>query len=302
MICEVAPAKINLTLEILGKRKDGYHEIRSVMQTIDLCDVLTFWDNQWIHLVPEYGSLPGNDTLSNTDRHNYMGKNLVYRAAMALKQAAGYKGGALIQLKKYIPSSAGLGGGSSDAAAALKGLNRLWKLGLSQSELIEIGSSIGSDIAFFIHGGTCLIEGRGEIVKPISPLPRKWILVLLIPLVLEQKTKMLYSYIGSSHYTAGENTESLCRVLGGCRDDENRAMMVKDSLFNVFEKVYHNGYKEFGSWKEHIGSLGIRGLSLAGSGPAVYCISDSREELFHMADRDLAGGDPISKYIVRTVP
>jgi 4-diphosphocytidyl-2-C-methyl-D-erythritol kinase len=297
MICEVAPAKINLTLEILGKRKDGYHEIRSVMQTIDLCDVLTFWDNQWIHIVPEYGNLPGNDTLSNTDRHNYMEKNLVCRAARALKQATGYRGGALIQLKKYIPSSAGLGGGSSDAAAALKGLNRLWKLGLSQSELIEIGSGIGSDIAFFIHGGTCLIGGRGEIVEPIDPLPAKWVLVLLIPLKLEQKTKMLYSYIDSSYYTRGENTGSLCRAIAG-----SRVTRVEDSLFNVFEKVYHNGYEEFGSWKKHIGSLGIQGLSLAGSGPAVYHISDSREELFHIADRDLAGRDLISKYIARTVP
>ena len=148
MICEVAPAKINLTLEILGKRKDGYHDIRSVMQTIDLCDVLTFWENKWIHIVPEYESLPGYDTLMDMDGYNYMRENLVYRVAKTLKDETGYTGGALIRLKKNIPSSAGLGGGSSDAAAALKGLNRLWELGLSTNELIEIGSKIGSDIAF----------------------------------------------------------------------------------------------------------------------------------------------------------
>ena len=124
------------------------------MQTVDLCDVLTFWDNEWIHIVPEYHRLPNTDSLARVDHSNYLRKNLVYIAANLLKKETGYQGGALIQLKKNIPSAAGLGGGSSDAAAALKGLNRLWKLGLSNDELIDIGSKIGSDIAFFIHGGT----------------------------------------------------------------------------------------------------------------------------------------------------
>lgn len=81
MICEIAPAKVNLTLEILGKREDGYHDISSVMQTIDLCDVLTLWKNEWLHIVPEYGSLPESDTLPTLDGCNYLGENLVYRAA-----------------------------------------------------------------------------------------------------------------------------------------------------------------------------------------------------------------------------
>ena len=132
MICEIAPAKINLTLEILGKREDGYHDIRSVMQTIDLCDVLTFWDNKWIHIVPEYGSLPGQDTLPVWTGKIIWEKTWYTGQQGLLKKETGYQGGALIQLKKNIPSSAGLGGGSSDAAAALKGLNRLWQLGLSE--------------------------------------------------------------------------------------------------------------------------------------------------------------------------
>jgi 4-diphosphocytidyl-2-C-methyl-D-erythritol kinase len=299
MICEIAPAKINLTLEILGKRKDGFHDIRSVMQTIDLCDVLTFWDNKWIHIVPEYGSLPGHDRLSSMDRYNYMGENLVYRAARLLKEATGYRGGALIQLKKNIPSSAGLGGGSSDAAAALKGLNQLWQLGLSDSELIEIGASIGSDIAFFIHGGTCLIEGRGEIVRPIKALPQKWVLILLAPLEIDQKTKRLYSYIDSSYYTRGEKTEALCSTIEDYMDDDNS---IKGRLFNVFEKVYYNGYEEFEIWKDHIARLGMEELNLAGSGPAVYRISESEDELLKIAGQYGSGEEYISKYIARTVP
>jgi 4-diphosphocytidyl-2-C-methyl-D-erythritol kinase len=232
-----------------------------------------------------------------------MGENLVYRAAGALKEATGYKGGALIQLKKNIPSSAGLGGGSSDAAATLKGLNRLWKLGLSNRELIEIGATIGSDIAFFIHGGTCLIEGRGEIVRPIKALPQKWVLILLAPLKLEQKTKVLYSYIDSSYYTRGAKTEELCSTINGYQDDNgDQPCRIKSSLFNVFEKVYHNGYEEFRAWKAHIAGLGIDELNLAGSGPAVYYISDSEDELLSIADQYKSGKENINKYIARTVP
>lgn len=303
MICEVAPAKINLTLEILGKRKDGYHEIRSVMQTVDLCDMLTFWDNDWIHIIPEYGSLPGQDPLMEADRYNYMEKNLVYRAALSLKEKTGYKGGALIQLKKNIPSSAGLGGGSSDAAAALKGLNRLWKLGLTNSELIDIGSKIGSDIAFFIHGGTCLIEGRGEIVKPIDPLPPRWVLIILIPLKMAQKTKKLYSYIDSSYYSEGKKTSLLCHLIDTRRKNGySSEYIIDDYIFNVFEKVYNNGYEEFRAWKEHVGGLKIEDLNLAGSGPAVFHISEDRDKLLNIAGNCSHDRDSIVRYIARTVP
>ncbi|MCD4670882.1 MAG: 4-(cytidine 5'-diphospho)-2-C-methyl-D-erythritol kinase [Actinomycetia bacterium] len=303
MICEVAPAKINLTLEILGKREDGYHDINSVMQTIDLCDILTFWKNEWLHVVPEYGSLPGNDTLSTLDGCNYLGENLVYRAAKILKDETGYSGGALIQLRKSIPSAAGLGGGSSDAAAALKGLNRLWKLGLSTDELIEIGAKIGSDIAFFIHGGTCLIEGRGEIVRPVKPLPAKWFLILLIPMILRDKTKRLYSYIDSSNYSEGKKTADLLeKIKDHYGNKDNPGHGIKSSLFNVFERVYDNGCEEFRQWKEYTDRLDLEPLHLAGSGPAVYYISDDEKELLDLANHRLSGQKEIKKYIARAVP
>jgi len=308
MICEIAPAKVNLTLEVLGKRDDGYHELRSIMQTVDLCDVLTFWENEWIHMVPEYQRLPSKDSLSELDHSNYLGKNLVYRAADLLKKETGYQGGALIQLKKSIPSAAGLGGGSSDAAAALKGLNRLWKLGLSNDELTGIGAKIGSDVAFFIHGGTCLVEGRGEKVIPIKPLPTKWILILLIPMFISDKTKTLYSLIDSSHYSDGSQTGNLLEKIegfynaGNGNGGEDHKCCIKGSLFNTFEIVYNNGHKQFDRWKEYADCLDIKPLHLAGSGPAVYYLSDDKDELIDLADQENTRDDEIMKYIARTVP
>jgi len=308
MICEIAPAKVNLTLEILGKRNDGYHELRSIMQTVDLCDVLKFWDNEWIHIVPEYNMLPNTDSLAKLDNSNYLRKNLVYKAAKLLKEETGHKGGALIQLKKNIPSAAGLGGGSSDAAAALKGLNRLWNLGLSNDELIEIGSKIGSDVAFFIHGGTCLIEGRGEKVIPVKPLPTKWLLIFLIPVAISEKTKTLYSLIDRSHYSDGNRTGYLLEKIegfyssGNGNGSKNRECSIGGNLFNTFEIVYNNGHEQFGRWKEYADCLNIGPPHLAGSGPAVYYLFDNENELMDLADQKNTGNDEIKKYIARTVP
>jgi len=278
------------------------------MQTIDICDVLTFWENEWIHIVPEYCNLPSQDTLSELDGHNYLRKNLVYRAARTLKEETGHPGGALIQLKKSIPSAAGLGGGSSDAAATLKGLNRLWKLGLSTEELIEISAGIGSDVAFFIHGGTCLVEGRGEKVIPVKPLPTKWLLILLIPVSISQKTKTLYSYIEESHYSDGSRTSNLLKEINDHHrngyEGNTRSLHcnIAGDLFNTFEIVYNNGHKQFGSWKKYTGRLDLKPLHLAGSGPAVYYISNDKEELLSLANQKLADQDEIKKYIARTVP
>ncbi|MDD3520618.1 MAG: 4-(cytidine 5'-diphospho)-2-C-methyl-D-erythritol kinase, partial [Actinomycetota bacterium] len=217
MKSEIAPAKINLTLEISGKRDDGYHDIFSLMQTIDLCDYLTFHKNPWLQIIPEYHNLPATDSLPGFDRNNYLVKNLVYKAAETLKNHTNYKSGAVIELKKSIPSSAGLGGGSSDAAAALRGLNRLWNLKLGDRELAEIGLKVGSDVPYFIYGGTCIVSGRGEHIKRIKPMPPKWILVILLPFDFKEKTRKLYSYVNSKNYTSGSVTNTLEKKI---KDDE----------------------------------------------------------------------------------
>ena len=166
-----APAKLNLTLEILGRRKDGYHNIASVMQTVGLQDTLHFAPRAGDEIVVECDT---PDLAENPAR------NLVWRAARLVQQARSVAAGATIRLDKAIPLAAGLGGGSSDAAATLRGLSRLWDLALSEAELQNLASLLGSDVAFFLRGGTALAEGRGEGITPLRPLTTGWF-VLVTP-------------------------------------------------------------------------------------------------------------------------
>ena len=163
-----APAKINLTLEILGRRADGFHEVKTVLQTIDLQDQLEIETAPALTVECDDPSLSGET-------------NLVWRAASDLAAHAGTEPGARIFLRKAIPVGMGLGGGSSDAAAALLSLNELWGLGLNVDELAGLASGIGSDVAFFLWGGTALASGRGEIIEPASSIP-PMLLTLVCPI------------------------------------------------------------------------------------------------------------------------
>jgi len=168
----LAPAKVNLFLEVLGKRADGYHEIATLMLAIDLADELDFSPDDSGGL-----SLTCDDPALQTGP-----ENLVLRAATRLREETGSRQGARIRLRKRIPWAAGLGGGSSDAAAALEGLNELWKLGLSPAALARIGSEIGSDVPFFLNGPAAWCTGRGELVSPV-PIGKPLDLVLVKPTV-----------------------------------------------------------------------------------------------------------------------
>ncbi|MFC1956296.1 4-(cytidine 5'-diphospho)-2-C-methyl-D-erythritol kinase, partial [Chloroflexota bacterium] len=149
-----APAKLNLTLEVLGERPDGYHEIRSVIQTINLCDSLSF-------------RMSENITFNSDTPGWNAEESLVSRAASLLQKTTGCSKGAIIEVNKHIPLVAGLGGDSSDTAATLRGLNQLWESGLPQEELLELAARLGSDVPFFIHSGTALVAGRGELVRTL---------------------------------------------------------------------------------------------------------------------------------------
>ena len=308
MIYELAPAKINLTLEIIKKRDDGYHEIRTIMQTIDICDILTFWENNWLKIIPEYKNLPSYDSLHDHDNYNYLNNNLVYKAAMLLKKETNYKGGAIIQLNKNIPSSAGLGGGSSDAAAALRGLNKLWKLNLTDEELAAIGAEIGSDVPFFIYGGTCSAKGRGEIIEKLKPIPEKWIAIILLPINIAQKTKILYSFVTPLNYTTGSLTKVMSEIINngyGSHDlkdiiDKNNNK-IENYIYNIFEKIYLSKYANFKKWIGYLQNIVNGKVHLAGSGPAVYYISDSETEVKNMISK-IEKYMKFKKYIARTVP
>lgn len=165
-----APAKVNLFLEVLGKRPDGYHDLETLLVAVDLVDTLEFWPDESGALTLTCDA-PGLTTGPD---------NLVLRAADRLKRHANYPGGAAIHLAKRIPMQAGLGGGSSDAAATLKGLNRVWSLGVADAELARLGAEIGSDVAFFFAPGAAWCMGRGEKVEPMTP-GRPLDLVLVSP-------------------------------------------------------------------------------------------------------------------------
>ncbi|MBI5409799.1 MAG: 4-(cytidine 5'-diphospho)-2-C-methyl-D-erythritol kinase [Nitrospirae bacterium] len=162
-----APAKINWFLNILGLRDDGFHEIQTLIQKITFYDALTF--------------TPSKDLTLKTDASIPVERNLVYKAALLLKNTYGVKEGAVIQLDKNIPAGAGLGGGSSDAAAALQGLNKLWSLNLAAAALCKIGEQLGSDVPFFLHGPLCLAGGRGEKIIPFKPGKTSSILLVKPP-------------------------------------------------------------------------------------------------------------------------
>jgi 4-diphosphocytidyl-2-C-methyl-D-erythritol kinase len=255
-----APAKINLTLEVLHRRPDGFHEIRSVIQTINLCDSLRFRSSRKLRF-----SCDDPDLIPE--------ESLVSRAAALLQQASGFSKGATIEINKRIPLASGLGGDSSDAAAILRGLNKLWQLGLSLQELTELAPRLGSDVTFFFYGGTALVEGRGERVTSLPPLPQRWI-VLVVPLVprMPEKTRQLYASLKPSHYTDGRITEKLVNVLNEGREFK------PSMLFNTFENVAFKFFPKLEVYKEHFIKLGASHVHLAGSGPALFTMLEDKAQ------------------------
>jgi len=258
MITINAPAKINLTLDVLGKLPDGYHEIRSILQTIDLYDTLSFNHSEDISITSD---MPGWSAEESQ----------VTKAVHLLQEYTGGKKGAEIKIEKHIPLRAGLGGDSSDSAAALRGLNELWKLKLSEEKLMMLAAQLGSDTTFFVRGGTAIASGRGEIVTPL-PAVRKIKLVLVIPdiSVGPGKTARAYAALKPSHYTDGTITRKLA-------DTINKGETVSpESLFNVFEDVAVDVHPGLSYYISGCIRSGIS-IHLAGAGPALFAIIKEKE-------------------------
>jgi 4-diphosphocytidyl-2-C-methyl-D-erythritol kinase len=253
-----AYAKINLTLEVLAKRADGYHEISSILQTISLADTLTFESSDILDFRCDVPSLQSAD-------------NLVLKAAKLLRETTGCNKGALIHLTKKIPIAAGLGSGSTDAAATLVGLNRLWGLNLPLEKLTELAANLGSDIPFFLYGGTALAQGRGERITPIHPASELW-LVLLKPAIepVTNKTAQLYSRLNAFHFTSGQSTQRLITHL-------DHGGKIEDSfLFNVFEQVVFDFFPMLSDDRSRLLSAGARSIHLAGSGPTFFTLAPDK--------------------------
>jgi 4-diphosphocytidyl-2-C-methyl-D-erythritol kinase len=261
----LAPAKINLVLEVLGRRDDGYHEIRSLAQTISLCDDISFKSADAIFLKCSEPSLQTLD-------------NLVIKAAELLRGVSGCRTGARIKLEKRVPWGVGLGGGSSDAAATLLALNRLWKLKLKSSDLVSLAARLGSDVPFFIHGGAALIQGRGEKVSPLADTVPGWFVLLIPPLPkIPRKTEQLYSRLNVRHFTGGQFFYGVFRTW-------SQDMQVVPSLFfNVFDKVAFDAFPGLEDYWKRFEEAGAKNIHLAGSGPALFAPADdeSRAKEIH---------------------
>jgi len=255
MLSLQAPAKINLTLEVLSRRSDDFHEIRSVMQTVSLSDTFSFRSDGKI----EVGC---DDPRWDPER------SLVMRAIELLQRETRCTKGAKIEIIKRIPMSSGLGGDSSDAAAVLVGLSSLWGLNLELEDLTILAARLGSDVPFFLYGGTALAEGRGEIVTPLPQFPRMKVVLLVPPLPrLEKKTAQLYQRLERSHYTGGELTDRLLAVLK--QNGEIKPAM----LYNAFEQVAFDSFSGLGKYWQMFSEAGASGVHLAGSGPALFTLT-----------------------------
>ena len=263
-VIETAYAKMNLTLEVLRKRDDGYHDVASIMQTIGISDRVTVQDSGGLRVSCTH---PG---LTNAD-------NLAWQAVMHLAVLVDRNPHVAVHIEKRIPVAAGLGGGSADAAAVLRGVNRLWKLGLSTAELMELGSKIGSDVPFLIEGGTALATGRGTEVErlPDAKLDR---IVVAVPKPDERRTRhpytkthVMFDHLRPQMYTNGSLTRRLsARVKQG--GDCHPGFM-----FNVFQRMAPVIFPNWDQMLSAIAQLGARDVFLTGSGPAVFTFAPDKE-------------------------
>ena len=257
-----APAKINLGLEIVGKRADGFHDIATLFQTIELYDELHF-------TAAESGIiLCGNR--SNLD----MGENnLIYQAARKLFDYVSFQGGVKIRLEKRIPTGAGLGGGSSDAAATLKGLIQLFHMSVSDREIHDIAKSLGADVAFFLQGSTAFGFGIGDILKPSPPLPPFW--VVLIKPNFDISTAWAYQKCDLT-LTKSMNKIKILKTAIDTADPQR----IGKALFNDLEPVCIKEFPVLGHMKRHLLSFGACGALMSGSGSSVFGLFNDRKKAF----------------------
>jgi 4-diphosphocytidyl-2-C-methyl-D-erythritol kinase len=252
-----AAAKVNLVLEILGKRDDGYHELVTVMQAVDLSDRITLEDADVVELSSESPGVPVD------------GRNLAVKAAMALRAAAGVTRGARITLDKRIPVAAGLGGGSTDAAAVLLGLNRLWRLRWPVARLEEVATGLGMDVPFFLRGGVALATGRGE---RIEPLRGRSLGVVLVNPRFALSTAEMYGRVTPEMYTDGGHAKTLCAAGGG-----RSPARIAASLYNGLQEAAVAAHPVIGRIRAALLAAGALGALMSGSGPTVFGVARSFE-------------------------
>jgi 4-diphosphocytidyl-2-C-methyl-D-erythritol kinase len=255
-------AKINLSLRVRGRRADGYHELETVFQTISLCDRLTFElrDDARLELTCDAPDIPCDES------------NLVYRAALALRERYEARRGARIALEKKIPAGGGLGGGSSNAAVALVGLARLWKIDAGRAALTEIGASLGADVPFFLTGGTALGTGRGTDIHPLPDAPPQQL--LLITPQVKVSTAEAYKSLNAHALTKAVPVVNLTVS----RVQAEISGSLRAMLWNDFEPVVYRLHPEIERARDALRQAGARGALLSGSGSSVFGLFDNENE------------------------
>lgn len=255
-----ALGKINLGLDVLGRRENGYHDVKMVMQTLYLYDNVTLIRCQeaGIQIESNLHYLPKDEN------------NIAWKAADLLMKEFQITDGVKIILDKHIPVAAGMAGGSSNAAAVLFGMNRMFELGLSQEELMERGVKLGADVPYCIMRGTVLAEGIGEILTPLPPLPKCQILIAKPPISVS--TKMVYEKLDSKEI---EEHPDIDGIIEGLQEQDLKK--IAGSMGNVLEKVTVEAYPEIAAIKECMMEHGAIGAMMSGSGPTVFGLFEDRK-------------------------
>lgn len=265
-----ANAKINLTLDILGTREDGYHEVAMIMQEISLHDTLSMGKiNQGISLTiaieGQKGTLPADES------------NLCWKAAALVQKEYNLQEGVEIHLTKRIPMAAGLAGGSADAAAVLKGMNHLFRLGMTEARLCELGARLGSDIPFCIMGGTMLATGRGEVLTRLPSFPR--LSVVLAKPSVGVSTAWAYKTYDAGYDGPHPDNEAMLETIHG--GDAHKAAGL---LCNVLEGVTETEHPVIADYKRIMMEHGAMASMMSGSGPTVFGLVREKQQAWHLAD------------------
>ncbi|WP_070000034.1 4-(cytidine 5'-diphospho)-2-C-methyl-D-erythritol kinase [Cellulosilyticum sp. I15G10I2] len=261
-----ARGKINLTLDVVGKRDNGYHDLRMIMQTINLYDTLYIRKTKvsGIRLQANYSWLPTNE------------KNIAYRAAQVFLEEANINTGVAIELTKRIPVAAGLAGGSTDAAATLIGLNKLFNTRYNREKLMEMGLRLGADVPFCILRGTVLAEGIGEVLTPLSPMPYTHVVLVKPPISVS--TAVVYKNLDINNIHLHPNTEAAIKAI----QDKN-LHSIATNMVNVLEGVTIPMYPIIQDFKEDLIRHGAIGAMMSGSGSTVFGLFESKEKAYAAA-------------------
>lgn len=250
-----ARAKINLGLDVLGKREDGYHEVRMVMQTIGIYDrlILTKIPEEEIRITSNLAFLPVNEN------------NLIYKAIKLLKDEYHFPGGVSVDLNKFIPVAAGMAGGSTDAASTMFGVNRLFGLNLSMGKMMELGVRLGADVPYCVMRGTALAEGIGEKLTRITPVPHMWILIAKPQ--INVSTRLVYEQLDMDGIQKHPDIDGIIRAI-----EAQDVVRIAQSMGNVLENVTVPLYPVIETIKQDMLSHGAINAMMSGSGPTVFGI------------------------------